>query len=56
MSDERRKQIKEMLYNDGINTTLIDSMTDRELEQAAEYEDYSEYDSFMNWLARKYNI
>lgn len=45
-----------MLYKDGINGALISAMTDTEILKAFEFEDYGEYNQYMNYMSRKYNI
>ena len=51
-----KDQIITMLYNDGISGALIEQMTEAELENAARYEYYDDYNDYMNCLAAKYDI
>ncbi len=48
--------IRDSLYKDGINSTLINKMTDDELKGTLQYDDYNEYTSYLNYLAKKYDI
>ena len=53
MTTERKQQITSALLKDGISFALVSSMTNDELEQSMTCEDYTEYNNFMNYLARK---
>lgn len=50
------EDIRMMLLHDGINDTLVFSMTDKELYEADSYEDYDDYNHYMNFMGMKYNI
>lgn len=50
------EDIRKMLLDDGINSTLVYSMSESELKQADSYEDYDEYNNYMQTMAYKYDI
>lgn len=50
------EDIRNTLLKDGINFALVMAMTNEELKTADDFEDYSEYNRYMNFMARKYNI
>lgn len=44
------------LYADGINSTLINKMTEEEILRSFAIEDYGDYNRYMTYMARKYDI
>lgn len=57
MTTERTlEDIRTMLLHDGINFALVMKMKEAELRTADSIEDYSDYNAYMNRMARKYGI
>lgn len=56
MTAERKKQIVTVLLNDGINSTLVNSMSDAELEIADGIEDYNDFTDYLNHLMQEKDI
>lgn len=53
---ELLKRAENALAADGINIALIDRMSDSEILNAFDIEDYDDYNDYMDIMARKYDI